>query len=279
MNKFISKILLAMAISCLAMCMVSCTDSSTSKQDSIRVGIDLKFPPFSYIGQDGSAQGLEPQIAKAFGDYLGKPVEIVDTDFSLLIPALETGDIDIIIADMARTDDRSKKVAFTKPYRYTQSLALVNKDYYSKMNINNSMKPEEFFHLPGSKFVGLAGTSGVLVPQRYNAEVLEVTEIGSGIQEVINGSATALVASNEVVGFQAANPQTTMVHAIGNVSQACFAVRLGDKEMLESANAFIDSMYVDGGFYDNAKSQWDSIIAEFMKNESYGLDYIIYPPK
>ncbi len=260
----------------LTLGLVGCANQS--EEDVLRVGMDLKFPPFSYIGDDGKAEGLEPLIAEAFGDYLGKEVEIVDTDFSLLIPALETGDVDILIADMARTDERAQKADFSDPYRYTQSLALVNREYAESMGITDDMAPEEFFHLDGSKFIGLAGTFGVLVPQSYGAEVTEVTEIGSGIFEVTDGSATALVASNEVVGFQAANPSTTVVHPIGNTSSSNFVVALGDEELLNSANDFIATMYEDGGFYDQIREEYDPIVAEFMGDDSYGLDYIIYPP-
>lgn len=275
------KFRLKLIIICLVLLtsLVGCSTSvKVDNKEVIRVGMDLKFPPFSYIGDDGNPQGLEPIIAKAFGEYLGKEVEIVDTDFSLLIPALETGDVDILIADMSKTEERALKADFSKPYRYTQSLALVNKEYYEKMKINDQMSPEQFFHLKDSKFIGLAGTFGVIVPVSYGASVIEITEIGSGIQEVINGTATALVASNEVVGFQVNNPKTTIVHPIGNVTDSSFVVALGNEELLNAANEFIDTMYQEGGFYDSIKQEWDPIIAEFMQNEAYGLDYIINAP-
>ncbi len=272
MKKLLS-LILALA---LMFSIIGC--GATKKDNTLRVGMDLKFPPFSYIGDSGEAEGFEPLIAKAFGEYLGMDVEIVDTDFSLLIPALETGDVDILIADMSYTEERAKKAAFSDPYRYTQSLALVNREYAETMDITDDMAPEEFFHLEGSKFIGLAGTFGVMVPHSYGAQVTEVTEIGSGILEVTNGTATALVASNEVVSFQAANPTTTVVHPIGNTTSSNFVVALGNEEMLESANKFIASMYDDGGFYDQIREEYDPIVAEFMGDDTYGLDYIIYPP-
>ncbi len=272
MKKIFSLIIAVTLIATITGC------GATKAANTLRVGMDLKFPPFSYLGDDGKAAGLEPEIAKAFGEYLGREVEIVDTDFSLLIPALETGDVDILIADMSYTEERAKKVAFSDPYRYTQSLALVNREYADTMGITDTMPPEEFFHLEGSKFIGLAGTFGVVVPQSYGAEVTEVTAIGSGILEVTGGTATALVASNEVVSFQAANPTTTVVHPIGNTSASCFVVPLGDEELQNTANDFIASMYEDGGFYDQIQEEFDPIVAEFMGNASYGLDYIIYPP-
>ncbi len=268
------------ALLCAAVLSFSLASCSTpqAQEDVLRVGMDLKFPPFSYIGDTGQAEGLEPLIAQAFGDYLGMEVEIVDTDFSLLIPALETGDVDILIADMSYTDERGRKAEFSDPYRYTQSLALVNRDYYAAMGITDDMAPEEFFHLDGSKFIGLAGTFGVLVPQSYGADVTEVTEIGSGILEVTSGTATALVASNEVVGFQAANATTTVVHPIGNTSASSFVVPLGDETLLQQANTFIATMYEDGGFYHQIRDQYDGIVADFMGDDRYGLDYIINPP-
>ncbi len=260
--------------------MATSQSSEGSEGDVLRVGIDLKFPPFSYIGDDGEPMGLEPTIAYAFGEFLGREVEIVNTDFSLLIPALQTGDVDILIPDMSKTPERAENADFSEPYRYTQSLALVNKEYAEANGITDEMTAEEFFALPGQDFIGLSGTFGVLVPQEYGAEVEEVTEIGLGILEVSSGGATSLVASNEIHQFHAQNPDTTVVFSgIGNWSGSCFVVKKGDAEMLEKANEFIASMYEEGGLFDQIRAEYDAIIADFLQNDEYGLDYIIQPPE
>lgn len=245
--------------------------------DVLRVGMDLKFPPFSYLADDGSAAGLEPVIALAFGEYVGVEVEIVNTDFGLLIPALETGDVDILIADMAKTEERSLKADFSDPYRYSYTLALVNADYALENNITDEMPEEEFFAL-GADFIGLSGTKGVYYPQNYGIDVVEVTEIGSGLFEVSSGMADVLIASNEVHGFHAADPDNTIVYS-GIMAQDAsnFAVRLGDTELLELANEFIASMYEEGGFYEQIAPDFDPIIAEFLQNPELGLDYIVVP--
>ncbi len=268
--------------------LVGCTNSaeggeasiseSNDSKEVLRVGMDLNFPPYSYIDENGEPAGLEPTIALAFGEYLGMEVEIVNTDFSLLIPALETGDVDILIPDMSRTDERAEKADFSDPYRYTQSLALVNKDFATANNITDAMPPEEFFHLAGSKFIGLAGTFGVLVPQSFGAEVTEVTEIGNGILEVTNGQSTALVASSEIHSFHAKNPDTTIIYSgIGDTSGSSFVVKKGDTEMLSKANEFIKTMYEEGGLFDQIRPEFDPIVGEFLANDELGLDYIIYP--
>ena len=264
----------------VAISFMSCSkkETITDNSDVIRVGIDLKFPPFSYLDDDGNAAGFEPEIALAFGEWLGKEVEIVNTDFSMLIPALDTGDVDILIADMSATDERKLKADFSNSYRYTYTLALVNKDFAEQNNITDEMPEEEFFALTDAEFIGLSGTMGTYYPQKYNVPVTEITEIGVGIMEVSEGMSTTLVASNEVHGFHAANKDTTIVYSgIKNQTSSAFAVRKGDTELLTKANEFIASMYEDGGFYDQVRAKYDVIVSEFLQSDELGLDYITMP--
>ena len=259
----------------LLVCILVVGAEVAQAEDTLRVGMDLKFPPYSYMDEQGNAAGFEPTIAKAFAEYLGKEVEIVNTDFSLLLPALDIGDVDILIADMAYTEERSQKADFSKPYRYTNTLALVNADFAKKHNITNEMKEEDFFAIKGANFIGLSGTKGVYYPEKYGINVKEVTEIGTGIVEISMGMADILVASNEIYSFNAANAKTTMVYAnISAQEGSNFVVKKGNTEMLEKANAFIDTMYAEGGLYDQIREEYDVIVGEFMKNDELGLDFI-----
>lgn len=254
--------------------------SSESSEDVLRVGMDLKFPPFSYLDDNGEIAGFEPAIAEAFGEFMGMEVEIVNTNFSMLIPALDTGDVDILIADMSKNDERAEKADFSEPYRYTYTLALVNKEFAEANNITDDMPEEEFFNLADSKFIGLSGTMGVIYPQKYDVEVSEITEIGTGLIEVSSGLSNVLVASNEVHGFHAADEANTIVY--GGIKEQIgsnFVVKKGNTELLEKSNEFIATMYEEGGLYDELKEEFDPIVAEFLQNDELGLDYITMPVK
>ncbi len=275
----IISVLLALVLFMLPL--AGCAGSTATDAEGaevLRVGIDLKFPPFSYLDDDGNPAGFEPLLAEAFGEYLGCEVEIVNTDFSMLIAALDTGDVDILIADMSKTDERAEKADFSDPYRYTYTLALVNADFAAANGISDDMTEEEFFAVEGANFVGLSGTKGVYYPLNYGVEVTEVTEIGTGLTEVSTGMADVLIASNEVHGFYAAYPDTTMVYS-GIMAQdaSCFAVKKGNEELLAAANEFIATLYQEGGLYDQISEEYDPIIAEFLQNDSLGLDYIVNP--
>ncbi|OOB76841.1 MAG: hypothetical protein BEN19_00445 [Epulopiscium sp. Nuni2H_MBin003] len=256
----------------------ACSASASGDSDVLRVGIDLKFYPFMYLDDKGGPAGFEVDISNAFGEYIGKEIEIVNTDFSMLIPALDIGDIDIIISDMSAKPDREEKADFSMPYRYSKTLALVNKDFATEHNINSSMSEEEFFNIEGMIFAGLTGTIAASVPQEFGAQVVEYPEIASALIEVTRGTAHALIGANTIYGDHAANPNTTIVYdKITQASGSCFAVKKGDSELLNQANDFIESMYADGGFYEQAGTKYDKLIADFVQNDELGLEYIIYP--
>ncbi len=258
---------------------VGCSNGNIeASKDELRVGMDLKFYPFMYRNDEGIPTGFEVDIAKAFGESIGKEVIIVDTDFSMLIPALDTGDIDIIISDMSAKPDRMVKADFTEPYRYGKTLVLLNKAFATEHVITNEMQEDELFAIPNMVFAGLSGTIASTVPQEYGAKVIEFTEIASALMEVTTGRADALVGANTVWGDHAAHPDTTSVYeGITTVAGSSFAVKKGNDMLLEQANHFISSMYEEGGFYEEVGTKYDAAIGTFMQNEALGLDYIIYP--
>jgi len=97
--------------------------------DPIRVGMDLRYPPFETVTGENEPEGISVDVAMAFGEYLGRPTEIVNTNFGGLIPALQSGEIDIVIASMSITAARQEVVDFTDPYFFFKIITLVNKDF------------------------------------------------------------------------------------------------------------------------------------------------------
>lgn len=279
-----AEILLAavLALGALGGCGSSSGENSGQEQEGepLKVAMDLKFPPFTGTDENGNPEGLEVDIAYALGEYLDREIEIVNTDFSMLITALETGEADVVISDMAVKEERKEKVDFSEPYLYGRTLALVNKKFAEEHHITNDMTPEEFFGIEGERVVGLAGTISVSVPQSFGVEVEEVTEIASALMEINQNTADVLVGANTILGDHAANEDTTVVYeGIKEYSQSAMAVKKGNTDLLEQLNAFVESMYEDGGFYMEAGDKYDEAIGEYLQDENRGLEYMIYPPE
>ena len=70
-----------------------CAPVSNQQEPVLKVGMDLRYPPFETVDSQGSPMGISVDIAKELGDYLNREVEIVDLPFGSLITSLQTGEI------------------------------------------------------------------------------------------------------------------------------------------------------------------------------------------
>ncbi|NLD10110.1 MAG: transporter substrate-binding domain-containing protein [Xanthomonadaceae bacterium] len=93
--------------------------SAAFAQETIKIGIEGSYPPFSYISPERTIEGFEPDLARLFCEKMERKCEIVQVDFDALIPSLNTKRIDAILASMSITDDRKKAIDFTKKYYQT----------------------------------------------------------------------------------------------------------------------------------------------------------------
>ena len=100
MKKFIRKFIFSISILLFT---VSCSSTKNERQ-TLRVGMELQFPPFETIDNQGNPYGLSVELAQYLADKLNMDLEIVNTAYSGLIPSLQSGKIDIILSSMTITE-------------------------------------------------------------------------------------------------------------------------------------------------------------------------------
>ena len=112
--------------------------SAALAQDTFSVGLECNYAPFNWTQTDdsngavaikdggGFCGGYDVEIAKAIAEYLGKELVIVKTEWDGLIPAVNAGKIDAVIAGMSPTEERKFSVDFSDPY-YESDLVIVVK--------------------------------------------------------------------------------------------------------------------------------------------------------
>ena len=83
---------------------------------TLRVGMSGSQPPFNMKSRDGAPMGLEVDLANALALAMKAELQIVEKPFAELIPALEAGEVDMVMSGMSITADRSRKVSFVGPY-------------------------------------------------------------------------------------------------------------------------------------------------------------------
>lgn len=86
------------------------------KKGELVVGITGAQPPLNATNKDGKIIGFDADIATAIALNIGVKVKFSTMAFSELLPALETGKVDMILSSMTMTLKRNVKVAFVGPY-------------------------------------------------------------------------------------------------------------------------------------------------------------------
>lgn len=160
--------------------------AKTAEAKVLRVGSDTAYAPFEFQDEQSKEYvGFDMELIRAIGKQMGREVKISSMGFDGLIPALEAGNIDAAISSMTITEDRAKKVAFTKPY-YTSGLSiLVKKD-------NDTIKGIK--DLEGKQLAAQIGTTGAMEAKKVkDATVREFNTAPEAFMELRNGGVDAVV--------------------------------------------------------------------------------------
>jgi polar amino acid transport system substrate-binding protein/arginine/ornithine transport system substrate-binding protein len=93
--------------------------SGTAIAETLRIGVEGAYAPFSMKEADGTLSGFDIDMAYALCDALERECELVEQEWDGMIPALIANKYDAIVASMSITEDRKKKVDFTEKYYAT----------------------------------------------------------------------------------------------------------------------------------------------------------------
>lgn len=100
---------------------------ATSSDKSVRIVTESSFRPFSYLDTNGEVVGFEIDLARALCDEMkATQCDIISQDWDSLIPSLQAGKADAIMAGMSVTEERKQVVDFSDSY-FENTLVLVGK--------------------------------------------------------------------------------------------------------------------------------------------------------
>lgn len=265
-KKVLCTLLAALLVLGLAACGSSPAEDSTGAADgkkTLRVAMECSYAPYNWTQPDDSngavpiadssdyAYGYDVMMAKKIADELGYDLEIVKLDWESLIPAVQSGTVDCVIAGQSITSERLEMVDFTEPYYYATIVALVKKD--SKFANAKGMS-----ELDGAKCTSQIATIWYdkCLPQIPNAEVLPAQESAPAMEVALNSGKVDVVVTDMPTAQAAlvAYPDFKLLDFAGTgddfeVSDEDInigvSVQKGNTELVDAINSVLKDMTAD----------------------------------
>ena len=137
-TKKIASVLLVLMLSMAFVLAGGSKEETTTSSNTLKVAMECGYAPYNWTqttdangavrisGSTEYAYGYDVMMAKLIAEKLGKNLEIVKLDWDSLVPAVQSGTVDCVIAGQSITSDRLQMVDFTTPYYYASIVCLVN---------------------------------------------------------------------------------------------------------------------------------------------------------
>lgn len=247
MFKKFTKISVVFIVLVLIMSIIALTSMAAGK---IIVGTSADWPPFEWVDANNNFVGFDMDLLKVIAKISGYDVEILDIGFDSLIPALQSGKVDVLAAGMTLTADRAAVADASNTYWSGNQGVMVRED--SELNIATA--------LSGGYSIGAQrGTTQAdwlednLVQKGVNVKSLELYETNDlGIMDLVNKRIDVFVADTPAAdAFEKVNP-IKIVGTINTEEEYVFFVQKGDPKGLLS-------MINDGLAEIKMSSIWDNL--------------------
>lgn len=234
----------------------STPESKSEKTPVYKVLTNATFPPFDTIDENtGEIIGFDMDLIAAIGEDQGFQVEFVDMAFESLIPAIETGNGDIIAAGMWSGDpERIAKVDFSETY-WTDGAALLVKTENTAITGLDSLTAD--MKVATQIATNYADDLQAMVEEGTLGEAVILDGFDTCVLQLINGDVDAVMAGASIVqAYMDKNPEALkVVGDKASYEDLGFAVQKGNAELLEKINAGLANVK-ENGTYDELLKKW-----------------------
>lgn len=264
----------AFAMAC-TMAFTGCSSSSSSSSDAkteeteaaddnvLTVAMECGYAPYNWTQPDDSngavqikdssdyAYGYDVMMAKKIADALGMELEIVKLDWDSLVPAVQSGTVDCVIAGQSITSERLEMVDFTEPYYYASIITLTKSD--SKYADAKSVAD-----LAGATCTSQQNTVwyDVCLPQIPDANILPAQESAPAMLVALDADKCDIVVTDRPTGLAAtvAYPEFTMLDFSGTDGEfqvsdeeinIGISLQKGNTELKDKINGVLATMTED----------------------------------
>ena len=226
---------------------------------TVNIGVFSDKSPFGYVDENGDYQGYDVYFGNRIGKDLGVDINYVSTEAASRVEYLETGKVDIILANFTVTEERAEKVDFALPYMNV-ALGVVSHDDNVITDLDTFPEDEQIIVISGTTAeTYLEKNYSNIKLQKYDAYAEAKTAF-----ENKNGIAWAND-NTEVIAFSLENEGYTVgIPSLGSADTIAPAVTKGNTTLLDWLNDEIKALGDENFFH----ADYEATLLD-----TYGKDY------
>lgn len=250
MKKVILGILILILVSLLAACGSGEASTAGKKGENVlKMATSADFPPFESYDEEGKFIGFDVELAQAIADELGYELKIEDMDFDGLIGSLQAKRVDIVLAGMSATEERSENVDFSNEYHRSGEMFIskVEDDFKNLEELKGKVVGVQLGTIQEEGAQNLADEYGFEVKKVDDASIL-IQELNSNRIDVAYMDKTVAAGYINSQGFVGFDDPTT-----SSPGMAIALPKGSDKT--EEVNEALKKLKEDGTL-DKLKEKW-----------------------
>ena len=213
------------------------TVDEIKESGTINIGVFSDKSPFGYVDENGEYQGYDVYLGNRIGEDLGVKINYVSTEAANRIEYLQTGKVDIILANFTVTEERAQEVDFALPYMNV-ALGVISPDSAVITSLDDIGADDEVIVISGT-------TAETYLEKNYpNIKLQKYDAYAEAKTAFENGNGVAWANDNtEVIAFAVENPGYTVgIPSLGSADTIAPAVTKGNETLLNWLNDEITAL-------------------------------------
>ncbi len=226
---------------------------------TINIGVFSDKNPFGYVDENGEYQGYDVYLAERLGKDLGVDINYVSTEAASRVEYLETGKVDIVLANFTVTEERAEKVDFALPYMNV-ALGVVSHEDNVIEDLSQITADDQVIVISGT-------TAETYLEKNYPDIKLQKFDTYATAKTAFeNGTGVAWANDNtEVIAYAKENEGYVVgIPSLGSQDTIAPAVSKGNSSLLDWINGEIESLGNEKFFH----ADYEATLID-----TYGADY------
>lgn len=226
---------------------------------TINIGVFSDKNPFGYVDENGEYQGYDVYFAERIGKDLGVDINYVSTEAASRVEYLETGKVDIVLANFTVTEERAQKVDFALPYMNV-ALGVVSHEDNVITDLSQVGADDQI--------IVISGTTAETYLEKNNPEIKlqKFDTYATAKTSFENGTGVAWANDNtEVIAYSLENEGYVVgIPSLGSQDTIAPAVSKGNSSLLNWLNDEIRALGNENFFH----ADYEATLLD-----TYGADY------